>query len=180
MKVQKKFEDRLSESRIISITGYLDSNAAANIIFSILSMSAASEDEDIQLFIASQGGSHLDMMAIYDTLTTVKCPVVGVCVGSASGYAALLLAKCTKGKRFALKHSEINFSQPYGYLSAGSNQQTEIAIEAREAKIKREVFEAEMAKCTGKSVDQIHDDCEVGVTLTAEQAIEYGIIDEIL
>ncbi len=177
---KQTFEDRLDESRIVVVLGYLNSESASKIIFKLLTLSTIDEKEEIQLFISSSGGSYLDMMAICDTLNTIPNPVTGICIGAVHGFATLLLAKCTKGRRFALKHSEINFSQPYGYLAPGANQQTEIAIEAREARIKREAFEIEMAKATGQTLDKIHADCEVGVTLTAEESKDYGIIDEIL
>ena len=117
---------------------------------------------------------------IYDTLATIKNPVTGVCVGHVSGFATLLLAKCTKGRRYALSHSEISISQPYAFLAPGSNQQTEIAIEAREASLKREIFEKELSACTGNDLQKVHLDCEHGVTFSAVEAKEYGIIDEIL
>ena len=177
---KQSFEDRLDESRIVVVCGYVDGNSASKIIFKLLSLSAISEKEEIQLFISSSGGSYLDMMAIYDTLNTLPNPVTGVCIGAVQGYATLLLAKCTKGRRFALSHSELSFNQPYGYLAPGSNQQTEIAIEAREARVKREVFEKELCACTGQLLEKIHADCEVGVTLSAEEAKDYGIIDDIL
>ena len=180
MLMNKTFEDKLDESRIVVVSGYLDGASASKIIFRLLSLSAVNEREEIQLFISSSGGSYLDMMAIYDTLNTLKTPLTGICVGAVSGYATLLLSKCTKGRRFALKHSEISFSQPYGYLAPGSSQQTEIAIEAREATVKREVFEKELCLCTGQSFEKVHSDCENGVILTAQEAKEYGIIDEIL
>jgi ATP-dependent Clp protease protease subunit len=174
------FEQRLKESRIIVICGYVDSSTASKIIFQLLSYSAVDPNEEIQLFISSYGGEHLDMMAIYDTLSTLQNPVSGICVGSVNSYATLLLSKCTKGRRFALRHSEICFSQPHAYIGAGANQQTEIAIEAREVGVKRKVFEEELAKCTGQDLETVHADCEHGVRFTTEEALAYGIIDEIL
>ena len=174
------FENRLSESRIIYICGYVDSKYASDIILKLLTYSTQDENEEIQLFISSHGGSDLDMMAIYDTLNTLSNPVTGIAVGMVNDHATLLLAKCTKGRRFALKHTEISFSQPSGYIAPGSNQQTEIAIEARELFVKRETFERELAKCTGQDYETVHEDCEDGVVFSAQQALEYGIIDEIL
>ena len=174
------FENRLAESRIINICGYVDSKYASNIIFKLLTYSAHDENDEIQLFISSHGGSDLDMMAIYDTLNTIPNPVTGIAVGMVNDHATLLLAKCTKGRRFSLAHTEISFSQPHGYIGPGANQQTEIAIEARELLVKREVFEREMCKCTGQLPEVVHEDCEKGVIFTAAEALEYGIIDEIL
>ena len=177
---QDTFENRLSESRIIYICGYVDSKYASDIILKLLTYSTQDEKEEIQLFISSHGGSDLDMMAIYDTLNTLPNPVTGIAVGMVNDHATLLLAKCTKGRRFSLAHTEISFSQPSGYIAPGSNQQTEIAIEARELFIKRETFEKELAKCTGQDYETVHEDCENGVVFSAQQALEYGIIDEIL
>ncbi len=174
------FENRLDESKIIYICGYVDSKYASDIIFKLLTYSAQDEHEEIQLFISSHGGSDLDMMAIYDTLNTIPNPVTGIAVGMVGDHATLLLAKCTKGKRYSLAHTEISFSQPYGYIAPGANQQTEIAIEAKELFIKREVFEKEMCACTGQLPEVVHEDCEKGVVFTAQEALEYGIIDEIL
>lgn len=177
---KKKFEDRLEDSRIIPVVGEINSALASEIIFKLLAFSAVDEKREIQLYFSSNGGNYLDIMAIYDTLTTIKAPVVGVCVGCVSGYATLLLAKCAKGRRYALKHSEIAISQPYAFLAPGANQQTEIAIEAKEAFLKREIFERELCASTGVDLQKIHNDCEIGVTFTAEEAKAYGIIDEIL
>ena len=177
---KKDFEQRLEDSGIIPIVGEINSNTASRIIFKLLAFSTIDEKREIQLYFSSTGGSYLDVMAIYDTLSAIKNPVVGVCVGCVSGYATLLLAKCSKGKRFSLSHGEISISQPYAFLAPGSNQQTEIAIEAREALLKRQTFENELSACTGTSIEKIHLDCENGLTLSAEQAKAYGIIDEIL
>lgn len=177
---KESFEDRLDKSRIVVICGDINSESASKIIFRLLTLSSINEKEEIQLFISSASGDYSDMMAIYDTLSTLSAPISGICVGNVGNFATLILAKCTKGKRFSLSHGEITFSQPYGYLAPGTNQQTEIAIQAKESSLKREVFETELAKCTGQSLEKIHADCEVGVVLSAKEAKEYGIIDEIL
>ena len=177
---KKDFEQRLEDSGIIPVVGEINSNSASRIIFKLLAFSTVDETREIQLYFSSTGGSYLDVMAIYDTLAIIKNPIVGVCVGHVSGYATLLLAKCSKGKRYALKHGEISISQPYAFLAPGSNQQTEIAIEAREAGLKRQIFEKELSVCTGNCIQKIHQDCENGLTFSAEEAKAYGIIDEVL
>ncbi len=177
---EKSLREKLDESRIIIVNGYVDKEQASDIIFKLLTFSAISEKEDIQLFIGSEGGSYLDMLAIYDTMQSIPNKISGTCVGMADGYATLILASCTKGKRYALKHAEISFEQPYGSLQEGPNQQTEIAIEAKEVATERKIFEELMAKVTSQDVAKIHGDCEVGVSFSAEQALEYGIIDGIL
>lgn len=179
-KEARSLGEELEESRIIVVSGYVNSDKAASIIFQMMDYNAKSEKEDIQLFIGSGGGSYLDMMAIIDTMNTIKAPISGTCVGMADGYSALLLACCAKGKRYALRHSQISFEQPYGMLQSGANQETEIAIEAKEVKLEREIFENMLAQKTNTDFDKIHRDCEVGVSLSAQQALEYGIVDEIL
>ena len=175
-----KLENLLDNSRIILVNGYIDSAKATEVIFKLLRFSQEKEDEDIQLYISASGGSYLDVMAIYDTLNVIKTPVSGICIGAISDYAALLLASCTKGKRYALNHSEISLNQPYGFLGAGVNQQTQIAIEAQQITMEREMFEKTLASLTGKTYKQIHSDCEFGIDLKATDAKKYGIIDEII
>lgn len=174
------FKKKLYDSRIVVLSGEIDSQTASNIISRLLEYSADDEKKEIQLFIGSEGGSYLDMMAIYDTLKMLPNPLVGVCVGMASNYTTLLLAACTKGMRSALKHSKIYFEQTYGALGAGANQQTEIAIASKEARLEREVFEKALAEVTGQPLERIHEDCEKGMELTADEAKAYGIIDTVL
>lgn len=175
-----EFKKKLVDSRIVVISGGVDSDKASSIISTLLEYSADDDKKEIQLFIGSEGGSYLDMMAIYDTLKMLPNPLVGVCVGTTSNYATLLLASCTKGMRSALKHSRIAFEQPYGFLGAGANQQTEIAIASKEARLEREVFEKALAEETGQTIEKIHEDCENGMDLSADDAKAYGIIDKVL
>lgn len=162
------------------LCGYIDNEKASDAVFKLLKFSGKDEKEPIQLYIGSEGGSYLDMLAIYDAMQAIPNPISGTCVGVADGYSALILASCNKGMRYALKHAEISIEQPYGFLGAGANQQTEIAIEAKEIATERKIFEELMAKVTGQDLEKIHADCELGIELNAEQAKEYGIIDEIL
>lgn len=180
MSQEKSLSERLEEGRIIIVSGYIDSGKATQIILQLLNFNAKNEKEDIQLFIGSEGGSYLDMMAIYDTIQMIKAPVLGVCIGMANGYAALLLSACTKGKRFGLRHSKISIEQPYGFVQQGANQQTEIEIEAKEVSLERDIFEKAFAATTQQEISKIHRDCETGIELDAQQALEYGIIDGII
>lgn len=173
-------EKKLTENRIILVNGYIDTDAASYIVFQLLQLSALSDTEPIQLFIGSYGGNYLDMLAIYDTICSIPNPVTGVGMGAVSNYAALLLAGCKKGSRFALRHCTFNIEQPYGTLHAGTNQQTEIAIASREVSLEREVMEQLFSLHTGQEPDRIHYDIEQGLDLTAEQAFEYGLIDSII
>lgn len=173
-------ENELLNNRIILMYGYIDTKAASSIVRDLLTLSYIDDKKEIKLYIASFGGSYLDMMAIYDTIENLQVPVSGVCIGQANGYAALILASCTKGKRYALAHSTISIEQTMAILVPGPNQQTEIAIAAREAKNERLVFEKIIAEKTTQAFERIHDDCETGITLSAQEAIEYGLIDGII
>lgn len=179
MAEQKSLEQRLDENRIILICGGIGGEMTSNIILKLLTMSARDEKADIHLYIASPGGEYLDALAIYDTMRSLPNDITGTCMGIVADYAVLLLAACKKGKRYALKHTKIKIEQPKGIL-AGRNQQTEIAIEAREVTTKRKVFEELMAEATSQDLSQIHQDCEFGRIFTAEEAKEYGIIDVVL
>lgn len=178
-----QYNDELSKellaSRIILIGGYVNSESASSIIFNLMLLDSQS-NEPIQLYITSGGGSYLDVMAIYDTMATLRSPLHGMCIACASGYVALLLARCTKGFRYALTHSKITLQQPYGSLQPGGNQQTEVAIEAREVANMRSTYESLLSQTTGQPLDKVHADCESGMELKAEDAIAYGIIDEIV
>lgn len=175
-----ELQRKLSENRIIVVSGYIDTVAASDIVFQLLQMSALSDTEPIQLFIGSSGGNYLDMLAIYDTICSIPNAVTGVGMGAVGNYAALLLAGCKKGSRFALPHCTFTVEQPCGTLHVGTNQQTEIAIAAHEVTLEREVMEQLFALHTGQEPDRIHSDIEQGLELTAAQAIEYGLIDSIV
>ena len=175
-----KLEQKLFDSRVILVTGYVDSDQAASIVFQLLQMNALDGNQEIQLFIGSYGGSYLDMLAICDTINSISNPVIGVGIGTVSNYAALLLACCKKGNRSCLKHCKFSLEQPYGALHAGTNQQTEIAIASREVTLEREMMEQLFAKHTGQEQSKIHDDIEFGLEMDAEQALKYGIIDHVI
>ena len=180
MTEEKTWQNKLTENRIIIICGKLMAPQVASIVSSLLELSAQNDKEDIKLYIGSTEAFYLDMLAIYDTMRSIPNDISGTCIDGANDSGALLLAACTKGKRYALPHATISFEQPYGILSPGPNQQTEIAIEAKEVTNTRKVFEELMAEVTGQDVAKIHTDCEFGVELSAEEAKAYGIIDRIL
>ena len=180
MQTQRELALKLRDSRIIIVGGTIASSNASGLIFDLLTLDADDDTKPIQLYIFSSYGAYLDVMAVYDTIKRIHAPVRGICIGSLTNYSALLLASCNKGERFALKHSTISLSQPYTGLQAGGNQQTEILIAAKEARLEREVFEEALAAETGTSLEKIHADCENGIELNAEQAINYGIVDKVL
>lgn len=171
------FEQRLNESRIIP---FYDGCSATEIIFKLLQYKADDPSQEIQLFISSSGGESHEMMAIYDTIKTMPNPITAVAFGAVYGYAALILAACSKGRRFSLKNTEFSLCQPRGVFSVGANQQTEVAIEAKNLLKKREDLEKALAFETGRDIGLIHNDLEHDIDLTAEEAKQYGLIDEIL
>jgi len=177
MKNASTFEQRLNESRIIP---FYDGSQPTEIIFKLLQYKADDPNAEIQIFISSYGGSSYDMMAIYDTIKTMPNPITGVAFGGIGGYAALILAACTKGRRYAFPDAEFSIGQPHGYFSAGANQQTEVAIEAKKLFKEREDLEKALAEETGRELALIHKDLEYDIDLNAEEAKEYGLIDEIL
>lgn len=173
------FKKELKQNRIIVIDGYIGGGLAHQVVLDLLQYAADDDREQIQLFISAYDGEYLDVMAIYDTIRSLKNPVICVCCGAASGFATMLVSACEKGSRYALRHTEIRLSQPSGYMGAGANQQTEVAILAKETRIEREVMEKVLARCTGKPIEVIHADCERDLRLSAEEAVAYGIIDAI-
>mgnify|MGYP004675108063 FL=1 len=177
MRREDSFEQRLNESRTLP---FYDGSRATDIIFSLLRYKADDPTAEIQLFISSYGGAPHEMMAIYDTIKIMPNPITAVAFGAIGGYANLILAACTKGRRYALPNAEFSIGQPQGHYSVGANQQTEVAIEAKKLLKERNDLEAALAVETGRAIELIHNDLEYDIDLDAEGALKYGIIDEIL
>jgi ATP-dependent Clp protease protease subunit len=174
---------RLLKDRIIFIGGFggaVTTDSANLIIAQLLFLEAEDPDKQINLYINSPGGMVTAGLAVYDTMQYIKSPITTICMGMAMSFGAVLLTAGSKGQRFALPNSRVMIHQPL--LSGGglSGQATDIKIEATElAKTKRRLVEI-MAKHTGKSVEKITDDMERNYYMSAEQAKEYGIIDEVI
>lgn len=167
---------RLLKDRIVFLGGEVNDDTANLIVAQMLFLEMEDPDQDIMLYINSPGGSVTAGLAIYDTMKYLKCEVSTVCVGLAASMGAFLLAAGAKGKRKALPNAEIMIHQPLG---GAQGQVTDILIHAeRIAKIKSTLNE-ELAKNTGKSLEQIAHDVERDFFLDATEAKEYGIIDEI-
>ncbi len=173
-------DEKLFRDRTIVIEGYVQAQHVAKIVMSLLQFDADDNKEDIQIILALDGIGYLDAMAIYDTMTIIKSPISIICMGHLQGDGVILLAGATKGMRRVLKHTEIYLSQTYGHLGAGASQQTEITIAAKEATEQRKVLEEILVEATGQPAAKIHADCEEGIRLKAEEALAYGIIDEII
>ena len=163
--------------RIIFLSEEVNDTTAALVVAQMLYLEAQDPDKDIQFYINSPGGSVTSGMAIYDTMQYIKCDVSTICVGMAASMGAFLLAAGTKGKRIALPNSEIMIHQPLGGMQG---QVTDIQIHAqRLGEIKKKLNEI-LAERTGKSYEEISRDTERDNFLTAQQALDYGLIDRVI
>ncbi len=168
---------RLLKDRIVFVTGEIDDYMANLIIAQLLFLEAEDPDKDVHLYINSPGGSVSAGLAIYDTMQYIKPDVSTICIGMAASMASVLLAAGTKGKRFALPYSRVMIHQPLG---GAQGQASDIAIHAKEILRIREEMNAILAKHTGKTAAQIKEDTERDHFLTSKEAVEYGLIDEVL
>ena len=168
---------RLLNDRIIFLSEEVNDTTASLVVAQLLYLESQDPDKDIQFYINSPGGSVTSGMAIYDTMQYIKCDVSTICVGMAASMGAFLLAAGTKGKRIALPNSEIMIHQPLGGMQG---QVTDIQIHAqRLGEIKKKLNEI-LAERTGKSYEEISRDTERDNFLTAQQALEYGLIDRVI
>ncbi len=168
---------KLFEERIIFLGVQIDDASADDVMAQLLTLESMDPDRDIQIYINSPGGSYTAMTAIYDTMQFVKPQVQTVCLGQAASAAAVLLAAGTPGKRFALPHSRILIHQPY---TEGGGQGSDIEIQANEIIRMRKEMEGILSKHTGRSIEQIEQDIERDKILTADMAVEFGVIDSVI
>ncbi|MBO8143238.1 MAG: ATP-dependent Clp endopeptidase proteolytic subunit ClpP [Thermodesulfobacterium sp.] len=168
---------RLLKERIIFIGTSIDENVANLVIAQLLYLEAEDPEKDIMLYINSPGGLVTAGLAIYDTMQYIKPDVCTICVGQAASMAAVLLAAGTHGKRYALRHSRIMLHQPIG---AFQGQATEVEIQAKEILRLREMLNEILSKHTGKPKEKIKQDTERDFYMSAEEALEYGLVDKIL
>ena len=169
---------RLLKDNIIFVGTPVDDNVANLVIAQLLYLMAEDPNRDISLYINSPGGSITAGLAIYDTMQFVKNDLTTICIGQAASMGALLLAAGTPGKRFSLPNSRILIHQPS--VSGLSGQATDIDIQAKEILRMREMTNEIFAKHTGQKVERVEKDVERDFIMGAEQAKEYGIIDEII
>ena len=169
---------RLLRDSIIFIGTPIDDNVANLVIAQLLFLEAEDPERDISLYINSPGGSITAGLAIYDTLQFIKNDVTTICVGQAASMAAVLLAAGTAKKRFALPHSKILIHQPW--MSGLQGQATDIEIHAKEILSMRTILNNILAGHTHQTKDRIEKDVERDYIMTAEQAKDYGIIDEVI
>ena len=168
---------RLLKDRIIFLGGEVTDDEANLIVAQMLFLEADDPDKDISLYINSPGGSITAGMAIYDTMQYIRCDVSTICIGMAASMGAFLLAAGAKGKRRALPNGEILIHQPLG---GARGQATEVAIHAEQLIKTREKMNKILAERTGQTVEQIARDTERDHYMTAEEALKYGLIDEII
>ena len=177
MKTQDAYS-RLFEDRIIFLGVQVDDASADDVMAQLLVLESQDPNRDVMMYINSPGGSMTAMTAIYDTMQYIKPDVQTVCLGQAASAAAILLASGTKGKRLMLPNARVLIHQPA--IDQGFGKATEIEIQAKEMLRMREWLEETLAKHTGQDVEKIRRDIEVDTFLTAPEAKEYGIVDEVL
>lgn len=171
---------RLLKDRIIYLGEDVNPTTSSLIVAQMLFLESEDPDKEIYFYINSPGGSITDGMAIVDTMNYIKCPVETVCVGLAASMGAVLLTAGEKGKRFAMPNSEIMIHQPLIGGGGLQGQATEIKIHADHLVRTREKLNKFLSERTGKPLDVIEKDTERDNYMTAEEALEYGLIDEIL
>ena len=167
---------RLLNERIVFLGTEIDDHVANLVIAQLLHLESADPEKDISLYIHSPGGSVTAGLAIYDTMQFIKCDVSTICVGQCASMAAVLLAAGTAGKRYALPHSRVLIHQPWG---GAQGQVTDIEIQAKEMLRLRDQLDAILARHTGQTVKKIHADTERDNIMIADEAREYGLVDEV-
>ena len=168
---------KLFEERIIFLGQAIDDTVANDVMAQLLTLESMDPDRDIMMYINSPGGSFTALTAIYDTMQFVRPDVMTICLGQAASAAAILLAGGAKGKRYALEHARILIHQPY---SEGGGQGSDIEIQAREIMRMRALLEEMLVKHSVKSAGEITKDIERDKILTAAEAVEYGLIDQVM
>ncbi len=174
---EMSIEDLLLDNRIIFLAGSINERSASTVIMRLLYLQSVKRDQDINLYINSAGGLVDQTLAIYDTMKHLDCGVATYCIGQAASGAAIVLAAGAKGKRFALPHAKIMLHQPYGGISG---QAEDIRIQAEEVIKDKKLLNEILAECTGQNAEVIESETERDRYMTAVEAKEYGIVDEIL
>lgn len=168
---------RLLKDRIIFIGGPIDDYIANLVIAQFLFLEAEDPEKDIHLYINSPGGVVTAGMAIYDTMQYIKCPVSTICLGQAASMGSFLLAAGAKGKRYSLPYARIMIHQPLGGVQG---QATDIDIHAKEILRMKDILNERLAHHTGQSLEKIGRDTERDFFMSADDAKQYGIIDEVM
>jgi len=170
---------KLFEDRIIFLGVQVDDASADDVMAQLLVLESQDPDRDITLYINSPGGSFTALTAIYDTMTYIKPEIATVCLGQAASAAAVLLAAGTKGKRLALPNARVLIHQPQ-LMGGEHGQASDIEIQANEVLRMRLWLEETLARHSNRDIEQVRSDIERDKILTAEQAVEYGLVDQVL
>ena len=168
---------KLFEERIIFLGTPIDDTVANDVMAQLLTLESMDPDRDIMLYINSPGGSFTALTAIYDTMQFVRPDIMTICLGQAASAAAVILTAGTKGKRYALENSRILLHQP---SSEGGGQGSDIEIQAKEIMRMRDLLVDMLAKHSNRSSEQITKDIDRDKILTAQEAVEWGLIDQVL
>ena len=169
--------NKMFEERIIFLGVQIDDASANDVMAQLLTLESMDPDRDISIYVNSPGGSFTALTAIYDTMNFVRPDIQTTCLGQAASAAAIILAAGTPGKRFALKNSRILIHQPY---TEGGGQASDVEIQAREILRMRKLLEEMIARHSQRSPEQVERDIERDKILTAEEAVEYGLVDRVL
>lgn len=170
---------RLLNDRIIMLSDQVNDATASLVVAQLLYLESQDTDKDISLYINSPGGSVTAGFAIYDTMNYIKCDVSTICIGMAASMGAFLLSAGAKGKRIALPNSEIMIHQPL--IGGGlGGQQTDIMIHAKNLEKTRDRLESILAANSGKTIEEMHAACERDNYMSAQEALEFGLIDKVI
>jgi ATP-dependent Clp protease protease subunit len=169
---------RMLKDNIIFLGTPIDDTIANLICAQLIHLESENPDKDINIYINSPGGDITALFAIYDTMQFIKNDIATICLGQAASAAAVLLAAGTKGKRLALPHARILLHQPYGQVGYG--QVTDLEIAAREILRMRDLLEIILSDHTGQSIERVHADTDRDFVMEAQEAKEYGMIDEVI
>jgi len=169
---------KLLKENIIFLGTPIDDTIANLVCAQLIHLESENADKDINIYINSPGGDITALFAIYDTMQFIKNDIATTCIGGAASAAAVLLAAGTKGKRLALPHARILLHQPYG--QTGYAQATDLEIVAKEILRMRELMDEIVALHTGQPIERVHKDTDRDFVMSAEEAKEYGIIDDVI
>ncbi len=169
---------RMLRENIIFIATPIDDTVANLVCAQLIHLESENPDRDINIYINSPGGDITSLFAIYDTMQFIKNDIATICLGQAASAAAVLLAAGTKGKRLALPHARVLLHQPWGQVGYG--QVTDLELAAKEILRMRDLLEQILSEHTGQTIEKIHKDTDRDFVIEAPQAVEYGIIDEVI
>ncbi|HEX6311936.1 MAG TPA: ATP-dependent Clp protease proteolytic subunit [Acidimicrobiia bacterium] len=168
---------RMLQDRVVFLTGAIDDAVANLVVAQLVHLESADPDRDIQLYVNSPGGEMTALFAIYDTMQYVKADVATTCVGQAASAAAVLLAAGAPGKRYTLPHARVLMHQPHGGVQG---QSVDIEIAAREVIAQRDQMVRALARHTGQTTERIERDIDRDFILRGLDAVEYGVVDEVI